>query len=286
MNSPRNKILVLGASGNIGSALVQELQARGADFETVSARGEQVAAGVPVRRANFADEASLRAAFAGVDTLFVLLPLVPQKLDWARNVARAAAAAGVRHLVRSSGAGADATSPFALPRLQGEIDEALRASLVPLTVLQPAGFMQNYLTLLKAQLQAGLLQTASDDQAQSLIDVRDIAEVAATVLMNPAAHAGQSYLLTGPEALRDSERAALISQVTGRPLRLQLQSLDEARTQLRSWGLPPALVDWLDSLNALVRAGHAGGVSGGVPQLLGRPARRFEAFVAEHAAQL
>jgi uncharacterized protein YbjT (DUF2867 family) len=270
----------------VGRALVQALQARGADFETLSSRGEPALPGAPVRQARLDDEAGLRAAFAGIDTLFVLLPLLPQKLDWARNVARAAGAAGVRHLVRSSGAGADATSPYALPRLQGQIDEALRASLVPLTVLQPSGFMQNYLTMQRAALRDGLLRVATADQPQSLIDARDIAEAAAVVLSNPAPYAGKSFLLTGPEALTDTERAALISRQTGKPLRVQLQTPAEARAQMQQWGLPPALVEWLDSLNEIVSTGQAATVSEALPQLVGRPARRFEAFAAEHAADL
>jgi uncharacterized protein YbjT (DUF2867 family) len=189
------KLLLTGATGTIGQALLETLTAQGTDFEVMSSKPLSEINGTAVRnrQASFDDLTALTQAFQGIDTLFVLLPLTANKLALASNVAQAAKAAGVKHIVRSSGAGADAQSAFALPKLQGQVDDILANTGIPCTFLRNAGFMQNYITYTAAQVKAGMLYAASADAAQSLIDVRDIAAVAARVLSAPAAHAGKAY---------------------------------------------------------------------------------------------
>ena len=89
-----NKILVTGASGNIGSPLVQELKALGADFAVMSSKPGAAMPGVETRHGDFGSVASLTEAFKGIDTVFLLFPLVPNKLVLATNAASAAKAAG------------------------------------------------------------------------------------------------------------------------------------------------------------------------------------------------
>lgn len=272
-------ILITGASGNIGQPLVAALRAQGLPFETLSSK-PSTATGV--RSADFADPTGLQRAFAGIDTLFVLLPLTPDKLLHARNVAAAAKAAGVKHIVRSSGAGADPMAAYALPRLQGEVDRIFEETGLATTFLRPAGFMQNDVGFQAGMVTAGTIYGATADAPQSLIDTRDIAAVAAHILSNPAPHAGKAYTLTGGEALTDSQRAAILSQVLGRPVGFVAVSQEAARASLQQMGLPAAMVDWLDSLNALVSAGHASAISPDVEQLLGRPPITYAQFAAQH----
>ena len=103
-------LLVTGASGTVGAHLLRELQAARVPLAAMSSRAAAMIEGVESRRADFSDPASLERAFAGVHTLFLLLPIVPNKLALAGNAIAAAQAAGVRHIVRSSGVGADAAS--------------------------------------------------------------------------------------------------------------------------------------------------------------------------------
>ena len=233
------------------------------------------------RVASFADVASLKAAFAGIDTLFVLLPLVPNKVELAKNVAEAAKSAGVKNIVRSSGAGADVHAGFALPRLQGTIDKIFEDTGIASTFLRPAGFMQNYSGFMAGMVKAGTVYGATADAVQSLIDVRDIAAVAATVLTQPQAHAGKAYTLTGGEALTDSQRVRVMSEVLGRAVSFVEVSQEAGRASMAQMGMPESLVDWLDSLNALVSAGHAAGISPDVQTLLGRAPIGFRQFVQD-----
>lgn len=274
-----NKILVTGASGNIGTPLVQALRAQGADFDVLRSHAS---AEPNARQASFDDPASLTAAFRGIDTLFVLLPLVPHKLTLARNVAQAAQQAGVKHIVRSSGAGADAQSPFALPRLQGSIDQIFADTGLATTFLRPAGFMQNYAGYMADMVKAGTLYGATADQPQSLIDVRDIAAAAATILLQPQAHAGKAYTLTGAEALSDSARAAILSDLLGRQVSFVEVSQEAANASMAQLGMPPVLVEWLSSLNQIISRGYAGAISPDLPQLLGRAPLDFRQFVQDH----
>lgn len=279
-----NRILVTGASGTIGSRLVEHLRSRGADFAVMSSRPGHSVPGVRTVVGDFADPASLRQAFAGIDTLFLLLPLVPHKLELARNAVAAAQAAGVKHIVRSSGAGADADSPVALARLQGQIDALVSASGLATTFLRPAGFMQNWVNFSANQVKAGTYYAPHGTGAQSLIDARDIADAAAAVLLDPAAHAGKVYTLTGSEALTNPQMLAIISKAIGREVRYVDVPESAAQQAMQGMGLPPALVEWFMSLNHVIKQGWAAGITGDVQQLTGHAPRRFADFVQENAA--
>lgn len=273
-----NRILVTGATGTIGRHLVEQLQQRGADFRVMSSKpGADV-------QADFADPASLHRAFEGVHTLFLLLPLVPNKLALARNAVAAAQAAGVKHIVRSSGAGADPTSPNALAALQGQIDAVVADSGIPYTFLRPMGFMQNWVTFAAGQVKSGTYHAPHGQGAQSLVDARDIADAAAAVLLNPAPHAGRAYTLTGSEALNNDQQLAAISQATGKPVRYVDVPEAAAEQALKDMGMPPVMVSWFVGLNMAVKNGWAADVTSDVQTLAGHAQRRFADFVAENKA--
>jgi uncharacterized protein YbjT (DUF2867 family) len=280
-------ILVTGASGTIGSHLVRELQAAKANFRVMTSKAESVAAyqakGIDAVQGDFADAASLATAFAGVNTLFLLLPLVPNKLELAATAVNAAKAAGVQHIVRSSGAGADANSPISLARLQGSIDALVAGSGIAHTFLRPNGFMQNFVTYTAGQIQAGEFYAPHEDAAQSLVDARDIASAAAVVLQNPSAHAGQAYTLTGPQALTEAQYAQALADVAGHPVRYVNVPMQAAEDTMKSWGMPAVIVDWMMSLHTVVRNGWAAGVSEDFKRLTGRDPIAFSQFAADHA---
>jgi uncharacterized protein YbjT (DUF2867 family) len=280
-----NNILITGATGTIGTQVVQQLKSAGIDFALMSSKSAYVQ-GIQAREGNFEDIESLKKAFAGIKTLFVVLPLVPNKIELAQNVAEAAKAVGVKYIVRSSGAGADVDAAYALPRLQGEIDHLFITSGIPSVFLRNAGFMQNYATFGAQMVKDGMWYAASADAKQSLIDVRDIAAVAVKILLSPSSHAGKAYTLTGGEVLSDSERAAILSQELGRRVGFHAISPEYSASVMRDeWKMPVVMVDWMDSLNRLVSAGHAAVISNDVQDLLGRPPITFTQFARDYASQ-
>jgi len=281
MTSP---LLITGASGTIGKELVKQLQARGADFAVMSSKAATSVGGVPAVHGDFAEAASLRRAFAGVQTLFLLFPFAPESVDQARNAVDAAKAAGVKHIVRSSGAGAEAGSPVLIADLQGRVDALIEQSGIAYTLLRPAGFMQNWVNFYAEQIKAGIYAAAHGDAPITMVDVRDIAEVAAIVLGDPAAHAGKVYTLTGGEALSTGEQVAMISRATGKPVRYEAISAEQAEATLRGWGLPAAQIALYGSLAYVYSQGWAAGLSPDVQAVTGHAPRSFADFVAEHGA--
>lgn len=279
------RILVAGGTGTIGRALVEALKQRKLEFAVMSSKPPRSDAGVSFVQGDLADPASLRRAFTGFDTLFLLLPLVPNKLQLAAHAIEAAKSAGIRHIVRSSGAGADPSSAVSIARLQGQIDALVAASGIAWTVLRPNFFMQNLVNFNAQQIQAGTVHAPHGEHgAQSLVDVRDIADAAAAVLADPALHAGKTYDLTGPEALTDAEQLAIVSQALGREVRYVDVPESAAEQAMRQMGLPAEVVDWLMSLNHVVKQGWAAGISDDVRRLGGRPPRRFADFVTENVS--
>ena len=275
-------ILVTGATGNVGGALLPLLASLPATVIAGSTRGHAVG-GVPGRAIDFADVPSLTQAFTGVDVTFIVIPLRPDMVQLAANVAQAARAAGVKHLVRVSGAGADPQSPFAIGRVQGQADQHLVASGIPTTLLRPKNFMQNFSGFLAGMVQGGTFYSSQGQGRIPFIDVRDIAAVAAKVLENPSAHAGQAYVLTGPEALTNREALEHIGQATGKSIALVDIPESAAQQSLRDMGMPEVVVEVMSSLNQVISAGYVAEVTDTVQQLTGHPARTFADFAREYA---
>lgn len=278
-----HRILITGATGNIGRRLVRRLLDAGADVLAGSPGGEGVE-GAPGRRVDFNDVAMLEAAMSDVDTLFLLLPLVPSKLTLARRALAAARAAGVRHVLRSSGAGADALSPVAIAKLQGEVDQLVIDSGMAWTLVRPNSFMQSFISAYGAMIRGGVVRLSLGEGRCSYFDVEDIAAVDAAILLDPAAHGGNIYTVTGPEALTFGEAVSVIARHTARPVALVDISEGEAVHAMRGRGMDGWTIDILSSLNRVIAEGHAAAVSSDVQRITGQAPRQFEAFVLRNAA--
>lgn len=276
-------ILVTGATGTIGRELVQQLKGSGAHLVAGSSSGKTIE-GVETRRVDFADAASLASALQDVDTLFLLLPLQADMVQLASNAVAAARTAGVKHILRSSGAGADPASPVAIARVQGQVDQLVIDSGIAWTLTRPNCFMQNYLTFYGDMVRAGALYLPQGDGKVSFIDVRDIAAVNATILQRPDGHVGKVYSLTGGEALSNAEAMARIGAALGRRIDYVAVSDEAAIVSMRDAGMDDWSIEVLMSLSRIIAAGYAAGISPDVAQLLGRAPGGFDRFVADHLA--
>ncbi|GIX24958.1 MAG: NAD(P)-dependent oxidoreductase [Caldimonas sp.] len=276
-------ILVTGATGNIGRALVERLQTTPPSLSVIAASPSgQSVAGAPGRALNLLDPDSAQAAMQGVDRLFLLTPAHPEMEAMTAHAVRAAQAAGVQHIVRISGAGADPESEIAIARLQGRCDRIVIDSGIAYTLLRPKNFMQNFTTFLRDMIRAGTVYSSQGEGRVPFIDARDIAAVAARILREPQAHAGKAYTLTGPQALTHAEALAVIAEHIGRPIQLVPISEEQAVDGMRQAGMPEPLVQAMSSLNRVIAAGWVAEVTDDVPRLLGRPATAWADFVAEH----
>ncbi len=209
-------ILVTGAGGTVGTALVEQLKAQRHAFRAAyhsppkAEKAKQ--AGVDAVALDFGQPGSLAPALAGIDAVFLLGTGIRGQVERELNVVDAARAAGVRRLVKLSSWGA-ADGRFLIARFHREVESAIEASGLAWTFLRPNGFMQNFLELGIASIRAIHLPAA--DARISHIDARDIARVAARVLTT-SGHEGKAYELSGPHDLSYREVAGVLSRVLAR----------------------------------------------------------------------
>lgn len=285
-------ILVIGATGNIGRALCAELTAQHAPFKAL-VRSEQKATalqaqGVATAVGDLADPASLNEALQGVSKVCYIPPLVPDLVGQQRPVLDAARAAGVTHLVRTSGLGAQPDAAIALGRWHGTAEHVLEQSGLSYTHLRPASFMQNFLAHAPSIANAGAFYTPGGPGRQTYIDVRDIGAACAAVLTDAApdggVHAGRTYELTGAELLSMADVAEQFSAVLRRPVRqVPIPSSQVAQT-LQGFGMPQEVAEAIAELGAALAQGYGEAIASGVLELTGHPPRSFAAFIAEHRA--
>ncbi|MBM7786759.1 NmrA family NAD(P)-binding protein [Tenggerimyces flavus] len=219
-------ILVTGATGNVGGALVRQLLDRGVGVRAVVRDpSKPLPDGVEPAVGDLNDASSLRNAFDGVDGLF-LMP------GYADEIATEAAKAGVRRIASLSGGSAVATNtdnPVSAYMIRTEA--AVRRSGLAWTFLRPVSFMSNTLQWLP-QLRAGdVVRAPFADVPIAMIDPADIALVAAEALTGDG-HEGKVYALTGPEALTPAQRVAVLAEVLNRPLTFEAEPNEDARARM------------------------------------------------------
>ncbi len=280
-------ILVTGASGMVGRALVTELTASGTPFRAGFSTEAKAAAarggGLNAVVCDFTRPATIAEALSGCDRLFLLSGGLREQTAAEVAAVRAAARARVEHIVKLSVWGA-AEEQFSFARIHRPVEREIEASGVGWTHLRPNGFLQILLTATPL-LEQGTLCQPGGSAAISHIDVRDVAAVAAACLTR-AGHAGRAYALSGPEALTWSEIAARMTATLGRPVRYVDVPDEQARQGMLAAGLPAWHVEWVLDSSRYSRAGHAARVTHDVRQVLGRAPITLERFLLDHAAAL
>ncbi|MCP5153681.1 MAG: NAD(P)H-binding protein [Ectothiorhodospiraceae bacterium] len=276
-------IVVLGATGTVGGAVLDALSRCGVEIRAVARRvpgaAGREATTVGWLVADLAVPSSLDRALAGAGALFLLTPLEEAMPERVAAVAARARAAGIDRVVRLSAYGAG-TAQTLLGRVHREAEQAVLAAGLEMVALRPNGFMQNYVTQLGHGIRAhGLITSPQGSGAVSLVDARDVAAVAAACLTGAPAPVDD---LTGPVALDEAAVAACISRVSGRAVRYQPTSMAAAARALADIGLPAWLRAVILDLYALSADGGAARVTAAVEAVLGRPPARFEDF-ARHA---
>lgn len=286
------KILVTGATGQVGGQLASLLLAAGVPFKVLArdrAKASALAdAGVEVVEGDYEHPDTLEEAFTGAERVFVVAPLVPQLDELEGRAFEAAARAGVRHVVKLSTAGVAQSVAGAaeVPRqypLHRRSEERLEQSGLAFTHLRPGPFMQNTLNFAPSVAADGVFRGAWGDGAMGYVDVRDVADVAARVLREDG-HEGQAYELTGPEALSPAEIARKLSDATGREVRYLDVPTEGVREAMLSRGMPEWFVGAMVEVMQHTRAGAAAHVTDTVARVTGRPARSYDDFAREFAS--
>ena len=284
MTQQDRPILVTGATGNTGRAIVDALARRGAPVRAMvraEADRAKLPAGVPAVVADFDDLASIAAALEGADRAYLVTPSSERAEEQQRRFADLAAKAGLRHLVVLSQLASDEHSPVRFLRYHAAVEQHVRDLGVPYTFLRPNLFFQGLLAFAGTISSQGQFYAPIGDATISAIDVRDIADVAA-VTLTEAGHEGATYTLTGPASITHTQIAAALTAALGRDVTFTDVSPEAFADSLRGI-LPPWQVDGLLEDYAHYRRGEAASVSSAVAEITGRPPRDIQQFARDYA---
>ncbi|QEU91204.1 NAD(P)H-binding protein [Streptomyces kanamyceticus] len=280
MTQPR--ILVTGATGKVGGAVVAQLYAAGVPVRAL-VRGEaDFPEGVRAVRGDLGDPASLGPALEGVDTVFLVWPFL--SAEGASDVIDVIGKHARRVVYLSSaGVGNEQEEPGeAITMFHTELERLIEASGLEWTALRPTGFASNTLGWAEEIRTTGAVRAPLARLARPLIHEADMAAVAVQALTTDAL-LGARPLLTGPELVTQERQLALIGDAIGRPLRFEEITLEAAAEQMRAAGYPAELVEAIVPAQAEMLA-HPEPVNDEVERITGTPARTFQEWAVDHAA--
>jgi len=281
-------ILVTGATGNVGRQVVQQLTDRGADVRALVRNPEtaNLPASVQIAQGDLLDVDSLRGAFEGVSTLFLLNAVVADEFTQALVALNLARDAGIERIVYLSVIHSDLYSN--VPHFAGKygVERMIERMGLNATILRPAYFMDNEITIKDAVVGYGMYPMPIGGKGLAMIDARDIGEIAAIELLRRERAAGPLPLekinLVGPDTLTGTDAAAIWSDVLGREVAYGGDDTQRFEQNLRQF-----MPSWMAYDMRLMSEQFLS--QGMVPEpgdverltaLLGRPLRTYRDFVS------
>ncbi|MCC3273528.1 NAD(P)H-binding protein [Arthrobacter zhangbolii] len=268
------RILVTGATGQVGRHLVSQLHESGHTVRALTRNPAKadLPAGVEAVAGDLTGITSLRSAFEGIDAIHLITfgGDDGEDLTNGAEIVRLAERSGISRATVLGG-----WSPTS-------IEGALKASSISWTIVQPAEFMGNALDL-APEVRASRTVSMLANYPSAVVHEADIAAVAATALTSDG-HGGKAYPLTGPEALTTAQRTQLLAESTGEPIRFVQLSEEAERERLRGYGYDEDYVEFGIQLAANPPAA-AGTVLPTIEEVTGRSPRTFAQWAREHANQ-
>jgi uncharacterized protein YbjT (DUF2867 family) len=234
------RILVIGGTGKVGSALVHALADRDVDVRVLSRSAGEVGRGIELAVGDLTRPETLPAAFAEVDRCYLLTPLAPDEVEQGLNAVEAAHAAGVERIVFQSILRAEEAPDVPHFASKVRILDRIRESGLAWTVLHPSSFYQNDFAFRDLILGPGLYPNPVGSAGINRVDVRDIADVAAAALLGDGFESGEVPVV-GPDTWTGPSIAAVYTELLGRPVRYTGDDL-EAWAAAASGRLPEWLV--------------------------------------------
>lgn len=271
---------VTGATGQVGGRVASRLADRGAAQRLIvrdATRAPQPDGAQVATITGYGDGESVRQAAAGVDTLL----LVPgeeavDRIEQHKSAVDAAVAAGVHHIVYLSFVGASLDATFTLARHHWATEEHIRSTGIPFTFLRMSMYMDFMPFMTGAD---GAIRGPAGEGRVGAVLRDDLADVAVSVLTDPVAHESATYDVTGPEAFTLGEAAATMARVSGKPIRFEHETVEEAWSSRRPSGAPHWEIEgWISSYLAIA-SGELDVVSDSVRRLAGHDPVSLEDYL-------
>jgi uncharacterized protein YbjT (DUF2867 family) len=281
------KILITGATGNVGSAVLDNLGTTDVGLRALVHDESKARSlrdrGVEAVVGDFLEPETLSPALEGVGTVLLVTPIHPEQVAQACNVIKAAKESGNDlRIVRLSVHQASHQAPARNSRQHAEIEDELASSGLPYTLLRPTTFMQNTLMAARTVASEGRIYQPFKDGRLGMIDARDIGEVAAKVLTEEG-HEGEMYTLTGPAAISFYNVAQALSEVLGKEVSYVPIPLEKAKEAMLDMGLSEWRADVLIEYAKAHSEGYSDFTSKDVEQLTSHPATSYKEFATDFA---
>ncbi|MCF8368458.1 MAG: SDR family oxidoreductase [Bacteroidales bacterium] len=279
------KILVTGATGTIGSFVVDLLKDKKANFVAMVRNQEKAKPfkekGIKTVVADFSKPALLERALEGIHKIFLLSVTSPEAPALQASLVEKAFEARVQHIVKVSVRGADPNANFNIGRWHGETEEVIRKSLISYTFLQPHSFLQNLLFDAQSIREEGKIYSMQGDGQIPMVDARDIASVAVKALLEPG-HEKASYVLTGPQSISYHDIAREFSVALDKDVEYIKQSTEEGISAMLEAGMPRWLADDMAYLNTRYANNEDSDVSPVIEKVLGTKAHNLVDFIQDY----
>ncbi len=284
------KVLVTGATGNVGAQVIRSLGERGIAARAF-VRDPDKAAGmlgsdVQLAVGDFADRHSMDRALDGVDRLFLACGNVPGQVEYECAAIDAAKTAGVTRVVKLSSPDPAVDSPLIFDRWHGEIEGHLRGSGLATVLLRPRTYMTNLLGYADTIRQTGRLFAPAGAARITFVDPVDVGAAGAAALALDGQD-GATYTLTGPDAIDFERIARELTELAPAGDRIEYVDIpdDAARAAMLDAGLPHFVADFIVGVFRAQRAGTMSATTDAVRTLTGREPRSIGQFLRAHAAQ-
>jgi len=266
-----HKILVTGATGTIGQALINQLQTKNADFVAGVRNIDEAKKKLPsvnnFVEFDFSNSATYEGAVENVDRVFVLGPpmemhldeLVAPFLDFLKSKE-------INRVVYLSALGSEYMKTLTF---HTTLTQKIKDDGFDFTILKPSFFAQNFKNYEGENItERGVVYVPAGDGKAAFVDVNDIAAVAATALTEDG-HVGKTYEITGPEALSYQDAAKLLSEVTGKQIVYPVPTPEEFTATLKQAGAPDFIAPYMIDVYSMISNHHVNVVSNHVEQVTG-----------------
>jgi uncharacterized protein YbjT (DUF2867 family) len=289
----KETILVIGATGTVGSEVVKQLSSDSANFiiraavHSVESAKKIDFPGVEVIQMDYNKPESLSKAFSNTDRLFLLTHPSPNTVEQESNMIKEAKKAGIKHIVKQSAMGAsDINSNVQLLHLHRQAEKIIEESEIGYTFLRPNEFMQNFITFHGTVIKnANAFYLPMENTEVSIVDVRDIAAVAVKALTQGDSEVllNKAFTITGPKAISYNQIAEILSAAVNKKIEYVNISDEEARSGMKEAGMDDWLANSILELMGYFRKGSASQVTSTVNEITGRNAKTFDEFANDYA---